>query len=228
MLSASFVPVRYLKSVRAVLIAVGLLGIWGYRVPLWNAILMIGDPQAIVEYLQSFDSYGLLVLSLLMLAQVFLALIPGQALMVASGYLYGASTTIVVVAVTTILGSEIAFWLARRYGRPLIYKLASPKVIDYWDRLAGKAGPGFFFITFLLPVFPSDLMCYVAGLGKVSPRGFFAANVGGRMISAVTFTLLGAYKFNPPLWFWVAVAVGLVVILTSWAIYKRKHLGKTG
>jgi uncharacterized membrane protein YdjX (TVP38/TMEM64 family) len=224
MLTTTFVPVRYLKCVRPILIVLGLLGLWGYRVPLWNAILMIGDPQAIVEYLQSFDSYGLAVLALLMLAQVFLALIPGQALMVASGYLYGASTTILVVAATTIIGSEIAFWLARWYGRPLIYKLASPKVIDYWDRLAGNAGPGFFFLTFLLPVFPSDLMCYVAGLGKVSPRGFFFANVGGRTVSAVTFTLLGAYKFNPPLWFWIAAAIGLAIILVSWAIYRKKNL----
>jgi len=220
----SFVPVRYLKGLRFTLVVIGLLGVWGYRVPLWNAVSMIGDPQAIVAYLQKFDSYGLAVLALLMVAQVFLALIPGQALMVASGYLYGAPTTIAVVASTTIIGSEIAFWLARRYGRPLIYKLASPTVIDYWDRLAGKAGPGFFFITFLLPIFPSDLMCYVAGMGKVSPRGFFAANFGGRLISALAFTLLGAYKFNPPLWFWIAAAIGLVVILASWAIYRKKNL----
>jgi uncharacterized membrane protein YdjX (TVP38/TMEM64 family) len=164
-----------------------------------------------------------------MLAQVFLALIPGQALVIASGYLYGAPTTIAVVATTTIIGSEIAFWLARWYGRPLIDKLASPQIIDYWNRLAGHCGPGFFFITFLLPVFPSDLMCYVAGMGKVSPKGFFLANAGGRLISAVAFTLLGAYKFDPPLWFWVAVVIGLIVIFTSWILYRRNHLqGEAG
>lgn len=223
----SFVPVRYLRSVRVSLVVIGLLGVWGYRVPLWNAVTLIGDPQAIVTFLQTFDSYGLAVLSLLMLAQVFLALIPGQALVMASGYLYGAPATLLVVAATTIIGSEIAFWLARRCGRPLIYKLASPRTVDHWDRLAGHCGPGFFLLAFLLPVFPSDMMCYVAGLGTISPRKFFAANVTGRLISAATFTLLGAFKFHPPLWFWVTAALGLAVILLSWAIYRRRNLVTT-
>ncbi len=217
-------PVRHLKFIRTALVAIGLLGIWGYRMPLWNAMSLLGDPQAIVAYLQKFDSYGLVVLSLLMLAQVFLALIPGQALVIAAGYLYGAPATIVVVSSTAIIGSEMAFWLARRYGRPLIYKMASPKLIDHWDRLAGHLGPSFYFLTFLLPVFPADMMCYVAGLGKVTPKGFFVANCAGRLISTIAFTLLGSYKFHPPLWFWITVAICMTVILSSWAIYKKKHL----
>lgn len=220
----AFVPVRYLKTVRACLVVIGLLGIWGFHVPLWNAVALISDPRAITAYLQKFHTYGLLVLALLMLAQVFLALIPGHALVIASGYLYGAPATIAVVAITTILGSQLAFWLARRCGRPLIYKLATPSAVDYWDSLAGKAGPGFFLLTFLLPVFPSDMMCYVAGLGTISPKKFLAANFAGRSISSVTFTLLGAFKFQPPLWFWVAVGIGLTVILCSWAVYKKRHL----
>ena len=224
----SFVPVRYLKAVRAGLVVIGLLGAWGYRVPLWNAMSMIGDPKAIVNYLQQFESFGLVVLSLLMLAQVFLALIPGQALMIAAGYLYGAQMTIVVVATTTILGSQLAFWLARRHGRPLIDKLASPKVVGHWDRLAGNCGPGFFFLTFLLPIFPSDMMCYVAGLGKISPKSFFVANFAGRLLGAIAFTLFGAYGFRPPLWFWIAVVIGLTIILSSWVIYKKKNLQGKG
>jgi len=218
-------PVRNLKAVRGVLVLIGLLGAWGYRVPLWHAVSIFGDPQAISDFLQQYKSYGLVILSLLMLAQVFLALIPGQALMIASGYLYGAPMTIAVVATTTILGSQLAFWLARRCGRPLIDKLTSPKVMERWDRLAGNCGPGFFFLTFLLPVFPSDMMCYVAGLGKVSPKGFFAANFAGRLLGAIAFTLFGAFGFRPPLWFWIAVASGLVIILSSWIIYKKKNLG---
>lgn len=144
--------------------------------------------------------------------------------MVASGYLYGAPMTIAVVATTTILGSQLAFWLARHYGRPLINKLASPKVIGQWDRLAENCGPGFFFLTFLLPAFPSDMMCYVAGLGKVSKKGFFLANFAGRLLGAIAFTLFGAYGFQPPLWFWIALVVGLTIIITSWAIYRKKHL----
>lgn len=220
----TILSLRNLKPVNLLLISLGAYGVWEVRLPLWHAIAMIGDPQAIISYLRSFENYGLAVLSGLMVAQVFLALIPGQALIVAAGYLYGASTTFAVVAITTIFGSQLAFGLARRFGRPLIYRIASPKAVDYWDRKAGHLGPSFYFLTFLLPVFPSDMMCYVAGLGKVTPRGFFAANCAGRTIAALTYTLLGSYSFQPPIWFWVTVGVGLAIILTVWFIYKRKHL----
>lgn len=224
----SLFPIRYRKAIRKGFVLVSLLVIWVYRVPLWNVISMISDPKTIISYLQQFESFGLVVLSMLMLAQVFLALIPGQALVIASGYLYGASMTIAVVATTTILGSQLAFWLARRYGRPLIDKLASTKVIDHWDRLAGNCGPGFFFLTFLLPVYPSDMMCYVAGLGKVSPKGFFVANFSGRLLGTIVFTLFGAFGFHPPLWFWIAVVVGLTAILFSWMTYKKKNFQEMG
>ncbi|MBM3123695.1 MAG: hypothetical protein FJZ87_01330 [Chloroflexi bacterium] len=218
------IPVRYVKSIRTFLMILGVLGVWGYRVPLWNAMSLLGSPLAVADFLQQFKIYGLLVLAFLVLAQVFLAFIPGQALVIASGYLYGVPMTITVVASSAIIGSQLAFWLARRYGRPLIYKLASPKAIDHWDRLASHLGPGFYFLTFLLPVFPSDMMCYVGGLGKVSPRGFLAANCAGRLISTTAYTLFGAYGFRPPLWFLITVVVCMVVILTSWMIYKRLHL----
>jgi uncharacterized membrane protein YdjX (TVP38/TMEM64 family) len=219
-------PIRHPKLIRTLLVVISLLVIFIYRVPLWNGLLMFGNWQALVAYLQQFETYGLIVLALLMLLQVFLALIPGQALVVAAGYLYGGPVTILVVSSTAIIGSEIAFWLARRYGRPLIYQIAPPKLIDHWDRLAGHLGPSFYFLTFLLPIFPADMMCYVAGLGKVSPKGFFVANFAGRLISTIAFTLLGAYKFRPPLWFWITTAVCLTVILTTWTLYKKRYLRK--
>lgn len=219
----SFSPVRYLKSLRALLFLASLLGIWGLRVPLWNSLSTLGNPRAIVDYLQGLHTLGPVILFLLLLGQVFIAFIPGHAIVVAAGYLYGAPTTIMVVAASTIMGSQIAFCLARRYGRPLIHKLASPKTVDHWDRLAGNCGPLFFFFTFVLPVFPSDLMCYVAGLGKVSPKAFFAANFSGRLLSTIVMTLIGAYGFHPPLWFWILFLASLIVILTGWTIYKRIH-----
>ena len=215
---------RRIKPLNLLLIGSLLFGLWHFRVAIWNGLLMSGNPQAIVALLRSFDGYGLAMLAILMIAQIFLALIPGQALVVAAGYLYGAPTTIIVVAFSAVVGSQLAFWLTRRYGRPLANHLVSPKSLDYWDRTAGHLGPIFYFLTFLPPVFPSDLMCYVAGLGKVSARGFLAANVAGRLISTITYTLLGAFHFRPPLWFWISVGTGLVIILTSWRIYRKKNL----
>ncbi len=207
-----------LKTLRTFSILVGLLVMWHYRIPLWEMMAALSDWKAIATYIQGYGAFGPAMLFLLMMAQVFIAFIPGHALIIASGYIYGATVTILVVATSTIIGSELAFWLARKYGRPLIYRLASPALIERWDRLAGSRGAAFYFFTFVLPFLPSDLMCYVAGLGKISHRQFSVANVAGRLLFTIAMTTIGAFKFRPPLFVWLVFAVVLAALYIAWGI----------
>ncbi len=185
------------------------LVLWILRAPLASGVARLGDRQAISDSVRELGPFGPLVLFALLVAQVFLAILPGHALMMAGGYLYGPFVAIAIISASTILGSQVAFTVARRYGRKLVYRLAKAKAIERWERIAERQGAWFFFFAFVLPIFPSDLMCYVAGLGKVSARGFLSANIAGRMLCAVAFTLIGSYGFRPPwqflasfLWAW--------------------------
>jgi uncharacterized membrane protein YdjX (TVP38/TMEM64 family) len=192
-----------------------------YREPLGNLLHIIGNQKAVSEYLQSFGAWGPAVLFVLMVAQVFVAIIPGHALMVTAGYAYG-TTGLLVIILSTILGSEIAFFIARRYGRKLIYRLASAKIIERWDNMARNQGILFYFFAFVLPIFPSDLMCYVAGLGTIPARRFLVSNICGRSVVAVSITLIGMYGLNPPVWFWLVAAVGLACLFIGWMVFKSR------
>ena len=193
--------------------------VW-YRLPLIDLVNTISDQQAVSEYLQSYGSLGPIVLFLLMIAQVFVAVIPGHALMVTAGYVYGG-TGLSIVIVSTILGSQVAFWIARRYGRGLIYKMASPHVLEKWNAAARHQGVLFYFFSFVLPIFPSDLMCYVAGLSTISPRHFLIANVLGRSVVAISITVIGMYEMHPPVWFWITGILILSSFFAGWMLYKR-------
>src|SRR5688572_10693847 len=171
------------KSIAILLLVLRLLSIYIYRETIANYRTIITDQESVSFYLQSFGALGPVVLFCLLVAQVFVAVIPGHALMVTAGYGYG-TVGLITVATSTILGSQLAFLVARKYGRGLIYKLASPEIINKWDKTAKHQGILFFFFSFVLPIFPSDLMCYVAGLATISPRKFFVANVLGRTCCA--------------------------------------------
>ena len=62
-----------------------------YRQPLAELLAIVSDQQAVSEYLKSYGAMGPVVLFLLMVAQVFVAVIPGHALMVTAGYVYGGA-----------------------------------------------------------------------------------------------------------------------------------------
>ena len=193
-----------------------------YRQSISNLLYIIGDQEAVSAYLQGYGVWGPAVLFVLMVAQVFIAVIPGHALMVTAGYVYG-TTGLAVIILSTILGSQIAFFIARQYGQGLIYKLASPKILERWNNMASNQGVMFYFFSFVLPIFPSDLMCYVAGLGKIAPRHFLLANILGRTVVAISITIIGIYGMHPPVWFWVIAVIGIAGLFGSWMIYKKQN-----
>lgn len=196
---------------------------WVYRQPLAELLQIIQEQEAVSAYLQGYGPLGPVVLFGLLIAQVFVAIIPGHALMVTAGYAYG-SLGLFVTLVSTILGSQIAFLIARNYGRDLIYRIASPQVIERWGRVAKYQGTLFFFFTFVIPIFPSDLMCYVAGLATISPHRFFVANLLGRSCCAVFITLIGIYGMHPPMEFWLASVTGMAALFIGWIAFKKQNL----
>ena len=214
-------PQNFAKAIK---FAAVLLVLWIFRTPLQKIFQFVSDRERVMEYVATFGPFGLIVLFLLLFAQVFVAVIPGHALMMTGGYVYGFTLGAAVTAVSTITASQAAFLLARAHGRKLIDSLASPQIIQRWDRISANQGTLFYFFAFVLPIFPSDLMCYVAGLGTISPRRFFVANLSGRALCAVSITLIGAFGFQPPLWFWITVVISMTAFFAGWAIYRKFHL----
>jgi uncharacterized membrane protein YdjX (TVP38/TMEM64 family) len=193
-----------------------------YRQPLIELLSIISDQQAVSAYLKSFGVLGPIVLFVLMIAQVFIAFIPGHALMVTAGYVYGKLGLFIVIT-STVIGSQVAFTIARWYGRDLINKLASPQIIERWNTAAQHQGIIFYFFAFVLPIFPSDLMCYVAGLATISPKRFLVANILGRTVCAVFVTLIGIYGGHPPVAFWIVALAVIASFFAGWALYKKQN-----
>ena len=202
--------------IKTVIVVTGLIIILYWRVQLLELISMIGNRDAIVEFLGGYGVLGPLVLSFILALQVFLAVIPGHAFMVAGGYIYGLLVGAAITQISTVIASQLAFLLARRYGKPLVYRMAPAKVIEHWNRLAERQGGLFFFFSFILPIFPNDLMCFIAGLSAISPRKFFLANFFGRLPCAIFVTLIGSHGFELPLYFWVLIVLGIVVMCFLW------------
>ena len=213
------------RWMKAVLGLIGLIAILYWRVQVVEMISMIGDRDAIAEFLQQYGVLGPVILFIILVLQVFLAVIPGHAFMVAGGYIYGLVIGALITQSSTVIASQLAFLLARRYGRPLVGRLAPANVIDHWNKLAQTQGGLFFFFSFILPIFPNDLMCFIAGMSVISPRKFFLANFFGRLPCAVFVTLIGSHGFELPLYFWVLIVLVMIVLCVLWK-YISTHIEK--
>ncbi len=173
--------------------------------------------------MQQFGILGPVILFILLVLQVFLAFIPGQALMVACAYLYGFWGGMFLAWFSLVVGGEFAFMLARRYGRPFAERWVSPEILVRWDKTAAGQGIGFYAMSLVLPIFPNDAMCYIGGLAKISPRRFLAANMLGRGTACLLTSLIGAYGTQIPVWGWILGSGIVLAGCIGWLMNKRRR-----
>ena len=214
------------KSLLFVLLIGITFTLWELRGPLVNTMAWFGSREAVTASMEHAGLWGPAALFILFVLQVFLAFIPGQALMVACGYLYGFWGGFLLSWLSLVAGGEAAYVLARRYGRPFAEKWISPDVLARWNKAAAGQGIIFFAISLVMPLVPNDAMCYVAGLGNISRPRFFMANLLGRGMACVITSAVGAFGGNISWQGWAILIAVFVIIGIAWQIAKngKSHL----
>ena len=196
--------------------------LWEARHPLAAMWTWFSNRDAVEASMHHLGFWGPVVLFVLFVLQVFLAFIPGQALMVASGFLYGFWGGFFLSWISLVVGGEIAFVLARRYGRTFAEKWIAGNVLAKWDQAAAGQGIAFFAVTLVMPLAPNDAMCYVAGLGKISRIRFSIANLIGRGLACALTSAAGAFGGNIPVQGWVILIGICIAIGIGWIVIRSR------
>lgn len=204
---------------------------WLLRQSLSTWLAVLSDQEFVSSYVQSYGALAPLVLALLQVLQVIVAFIPGHVFVIAGGYIYGMPWGLLFNIVCVVTASQLGFLLARWAGRPMVHRLAPRETIDKWEAIAEKQGFLFFTIAFVLPVFPTDIMNFVAGLTGISSKKFLAANFLGRFPSVLLLTLIGSHglELSHTAWVLLALLVTAVYIAGRFAIlriekkYRTRH-----
>jgi uncharacterized membrane protein YdjX (TVP38/TMEM64 family) len=205
-----------------ILLAASMTGLWATREPLLAMWKWFGDREAVTASMNQLGFWGPFVLVILFVLQVFLAFIPGQALMVACGYLYGFWGGFLISWLSLVVGGEIAFVLARGHGRTFAEKWISPAILAHWDRTADGQGIIFYSLALVMPLVPNDAMCYVAGLSRITHRRFSTANLLGRGMACLITSWIGAFGLHAPTFVWGIVILLGVLAMLAWQF--ARHL----
>lgn len=220
---------RWIIAIVVVLAVLAL--VWFQRSLVLELLSFLGNRQAFTEYIHSFGLLGPIVLLVLQTAQILISILPGDLFYLSAGYVYGLTLGFVLNLSVTTGAGLLAFLIARRWGRPVVDRLAPARVIDRWDETARRHGFPFFLMSFMLPVFPTDTMNYVAGLSPIPWPQFALASLLGRAPLVFLYTLLGAHStdlaalgLSPLTWAVVALVIAGLYIL--WLTLFRRLLGE--
>jgi pyruvate/2-oxoglutarate dehydrogenase complex dihydrolipoamide dehydrogenase (E3) component/uncharacterized membrane protein YdjX (TVP38/TMEM64 family) len=176
------------KAGKAILFAAGLAalaaGVWFLPVRQWFA--------QFENFVRSLGAFGpILVVLVYVLAT--LLFVPGSAITVGAGTLFGLKTGFLVVLIGANLGALCSFLLARSFLRDKVasWAAAIPK-FRALDQAIGKQGFKMVFLTRLSPVFPFVLLNYLLGLTAVRTGAYVLANLFGMLPGTFLFVYIGA------------------------------------
>ncbi|MBL7059155.1 TVP38/TMEM64 family protein [Candidatus Pacearchaeota archaeon] len=124
-----------------------------------------------------------------------------------------------------IIGSFIAFYLARKLGRPFVEKVVNKKTLNKFDKIIKQKGLPVLFLIYLLPSLPDDLICYIAGLTNIKIKNLILVSAIGRLPGFIVLSLVGAGLASQNSVF--ALILFLAMMILSIIIYlKRQKLEK--
>lgn len=155
-------------------------------------------------------------------------MVPGTALSLSGGYIYGVVWGSVLVSIAATIGASCAFLVGRYIARDWVKaKVAHDPRFDAVDRAVGEKGFTVVLLARLSPVLPYFLLNYFFGLTKVRLRDFVVATWIGMIPAIVLLVYTGSLltsltevatgRVRPPAQ--AAVFVGgflLTVVFVTW------------
>jgi len=187
----------------------------------YNLLYFLKDIHEISSLIAKFGVIAPIAFILLQIIQVVLFIIPGEVTGFIGGILFGTFWGTVYTTIGVVLGSFFAFLLARKFGRPFVEKMIGQKYIKKLDSFSEAKITFIFFMIFLLPLFPDDIFCFLAGLTKMKTKVFLIIVSVGRFPGYLMLGILGGGLATSQIKLFVISSVICIILLGIIFLFKK-------
>lgn len=175
----------------------------------------MSSQETMQAYIQQWTPYSHLVFFLIQLCSVVMAPIPSNVTAMAGGVLFGGWMSFSLTYLAVVLGSMLVFWLGRQLGRRRISRWIGKIHMEIYMGYVEKKAGVFLLLAFLLPFFPDDILCILAGLTAISYRWFLLLVLLARPWGLLFAAFFGHSVVHMPVWCIVLFGLfGVVLFLT--------------
>lgn len=219
----SFIKQFIPKAIITLVVVAGLIvgGYFLFRYLGWDRFRDRAEFQA---YIATFGGWAPAAFILASFLQVTFIPIPGAVTIVAGSFLFGFGWSFLYSYIGMMAGAILAFWLGRWIGRPFVDWLSGgkEKTDALLAKLKNKQNVVLFFM-FLLPFFPDDLLCSVAGILPMHFLTFLFMQIITRATSIGATLLFMSGEFIPYTEPWgiaTLIAIGVLAIIAFIICFK--------
>lgn len=192
-----------------------------WRRELWE---LFSSAQRLREWVSAWGVAAPLVFIGVQALQVIVFVIPGEVPQIAGGYLFGALEGGLLSVAGILAGSAASFFLARLLGRPFVAALFRGEQVAKIERIATSRGARIaFFLLFLIPGIPKDILCYAAGITPMRFPYFAAVSTLGRLPGIAGSALIGSAAASRR-WVLAGIVAGAALVLFAAGFLLRPRI----
>ncbi len=180
------------------------------------------DEERLKEYLERAGVWMSIVFIVLQFLQVVILPIPSTVTVVAGAALFGPLKGSLYSLIGIVLGSLCAFLVGRYAGSRVVAWLIGKETLDKWLKKVKGKDKLLLSAMFLLPVFPDDVLCFVAGLSSMSLVFFLVVILISRVLAIFTTSYSVSLIPFDTWWgilIWVILGIAIVVLFIF--LYKK-------
>ncbi len=196
------------------------LGLLYYLALRYDLVKIFFDQKLLEEFLAKYGNISAIVFIIVQFLQVTIVPIPSAITTLAGVALFGVWKSFLLSSVGVIGGSMFAFFLGKKLGSKLFVWIGGQDSYEKYLQMVKGRDKFMLFLMFLLPFFPDDFLCILAGVTTMTYGGFFLMMILVRPVTILA--LSGVFKGLVMIPFsglgivaWVvviAVVVGLFVV----------------
>lgn len=166
-----------------------------YMIPI---IKQINTPEGQAQFKEKITNSGItgmLILFGLELAQVVLAILPGEPVELLAGICFGPIWGAIFLMVSVFIVTAMIYFFVKKYGRDFIYEFFPKEKVNKVENSKLFKDPQkvetVMALLFLIPGTPKDLLVYIGGLLPIKTSRFLALSTLLRFPSIISSTIAG-------------------------------------
>ncbi|MGM9645079.1 MAG: TVP38/TMEM64 family protein [Eubacteriales bacterium] len=181
--------------------------------------------ERIVEIINSSGSFGKIVYILLQVLQVVVLPLPAVIFYIPGAMIWGPLTATILASIGVLTGCIISFFVGRIFGKKVAIWIIGKEQTEKYCEILGKNGKFPFVMMQILPFFPDDILCIIAGLSSMSFAFFIISMAIIRPIIIAIYCFFGSGVIIPfsgwgiPVW----IAIFAVIIVLSVLYFKNRE-----
>lgn len=170
----------------------------------------------LIALIEGAGGWAMAVYVFVQILQVVILPLPAVVCYVPGTYIWGPGMATLLASIGVLIGALICYVLGRLCGRRIVEWIAGKEVTDKYADYLGKKGKLLFVMMQILPFFPDDILCLVAGLTKMNFPFFLVTMILVRPAIVAVYCYMGSGELIPfegwGIGVWVAIFAVCIVL----------------